>query len=642
PEAHARIAIGPVIFRQDILIDGAEVPRARLRMEAIPTGKPPPDDTEVGLFAAFQPRVPAPKSRGPRVDVRNARLGALDFAIEERAWSVHLPAVRARADLRYEGGDPAVEGLGLRVVPEAPLAGTLGLFGKRFAFADVRVDEFRTTRERPQDLRASLHGRIEGATATGSALLRDFFGPAASADVTVDLREAASLLNVLAASGDGSVPARLASGQPVGRIRINGPLADPAIDVEVDGILPLLGQPWVEGPVAARAHIQSGVVEVHEVRARALGAPARLNGRVDTRSGAWRAHVEIDGARTERIDPAFPGRLRGSVDLHGRIDSGDFDGTADLAVDLSQPGGLPRHTTARGQFTRQGSALLLNDFEIRAGGARVTLTGRVGLTPGDDSIALDATIDAAAPGRLLPALAGARGLHARLAIRGTRTRPRASGHATLRALAVGPIVLAFVRAPVVFDGETQTMHIDPIVGSVAGGTLHATIEIGPLRRGLPASLVLSGRIDGAELASAGIAGATGRADLRAEVSGTADALRGTAQLHAPQATLFGFSAAIEADVALDGGVVRIVRAEARQPDGGAIVASGTLDLGSRAIDLVAEATALDLARHGSAVASGTIDGRLTVAGTIDQPRLAGALRVAALALRGIGLGDGEL
>lgn len=622
PGAVAAVELWPILFLGQIRVHGAHVQRAEMRLEAISTTIA--DQTEFGLSAAFSSKIPpSPQERGIQVDVRDLRVDDFSLAIREVGWSLDVLHARARADIVHHGGSPAIEGLGLHVEADQPIEGTLGLFGKSFPLEKIRLREFSTLKERPQDLRGALSGLIAGATVDVKATLAGFFGPNGSAEVTMDVQHAAGLLNRLVAD--------LFAGEPSGHLQITGPLADSSIKADVQGVQLRAAPVWLGGPISARALIQGGVIDVPELRAICLGQPLLASAQLNLLTRRYHARVDIKNG--DLGGAGFAGRLSATLEIDGEIDAPVVPTLAgSIAFELSQM--AIGKVAGRGRFTLKGRQLTIEELVVSAAGADARLKGSVDLARGD--LALDAGVDAVHPGRLIAALEHGRGLRAKLRITGSWSRPQASGDVSLRSLVVGPVVLSNVDGRAMFDGET--LQLSTIVAHSGGGIVSGDLRVGPM--GPDATMDLRGEAYGLGLgALLGIAQAKGAAEGSIELHGPLSAPQGTIVFVAPQAELAGFPVAVDGQVRVERDRLVVDHLRATQSHGGTLEVSGALAMPSGELSFRAVAKSVSLDRKGL---FGMLDGELRVSGTQARPRLGGDLKASNLVWGSTILGDARL
>jgi autotransporter translocation and assembly factor TamB len=553
----------------------------------------------------------------------------VDLTVREGLGDVDLrgtAGTTGTADLVFEGTVPDLAALGLEELADRTVAGRLAARGR----LELR-DDSRTVR-----IEAQGRGLAVDGTAVGDLDLRADATEASAAIELLELRRDGDRVTLRGRADFGDVPvvslagdlavddlgpwAALAGleaeGRARGELRVRGPIDDPTGSLALRAEALSVGDQRVEEAVLA-ASVSPGEITLERLDVRLPDASLRLAARGEHED--WSAFR----VRLERLDLA-----------HG-----------DIAAGLQGP--------ARLELDADGAATV-RDFRLRGEGATLTLDGG---RRTDGSLAARLAVvrlDTALLARFLdapPPVSGIASLEVRLA--GTDDEPVVD--ATLAvdepAAELAELESALRSVAVELRIDRRAAELRRLTLETAGGTLRATGKLEATGGDLlaasedPASIRLAGtvRTEGLDLArvrplpggllldgtlaiDATVDGDAARPDLVGRIRWTGGSVAGLPDLPPVRGI------ELDARVTNEAAEVVALRAEAA---GATLGARGTctLDGGEpRAVDLVLDASAPDLARlirelrlEGLETVRGDAGVAIRVAGSVDDPRLSVAV-----------------
>lgn len=629
PEITVSVDLFALLFRGDFEVARARIPRATVILEATPVSPAatPAPQTELGLLAAFQSRHPKSTGRGPRFEIRDLAVDHIDFDLRQVDWGLHLPDASLAAGLRHDGGDVAIEGMPFSVRSRSPFDAKLRILGLDFDLRGLSLDRFGASPAHPSDLEAALTARTgEGSSLSVDGALTSIFAERTGIRMRLGLLRAGPLV------------ARL-SGLPIeGDVRVDstlwGDLATPTIDLGATGArLATAGVTLDDVSVGVR--ISGKAIEIQKFGATVLGGRATAKGRLDLERQVYDAQIHADGIDPGPLVPALAGTLYGDVHLRGPMDGRSAAADFDATLRMARPAPLSREIRARGSVHLHGRTVRTDALTLSVFGAAARLRGSADLDR--QWLALSVNVSGENPGRLVPALQGARGLSILGVVRGPFSRPAASGTISLRSFSIGPLTVTKISSP--FDLDPDAVALPSIQARAAGAFLRADASLRDLR-GAPV-LDAKGEVVGLDLAPLTADAIRGTISGGLNLAGPLSDLRGRASVRSERLEVAGTTIEdLEGSVRTEGGAVHLDDFRARSGTA-TIRARGSLAAGGALLASL-DIEGLSLNRTAPVPLGGTVTGHVELGGTLDAPKLGGRFDLFGFRLREVDLGDGHL
>lgn len=632
---------------------------------------------DVNIVAAMSPRERKEPNHGAFViRVDEVELGDVGFALgfstpEGRpSWWAKLDDVHAKAGLKYSSEHDLTTPEGpyffFRLVdvnaPKGELQlGDPGAGGYHFPLDGLRAEEFGVHGNVRQDLHfsASAHTLEAGVRASGQ--LVDAYSEHPGVHLVLDVDHGRGPLALL--------PAPLStwlSGDPRGRITIDGPFSHPVIDGDVRDILAdLEGLQFTDG--RAKLHFDEGKLTLHPAAGKIAHGEAAAD--VDLELGGvgrWTANVtlkDVDPSLVPKLPKALQAELAGRLAGRARLTGTLYERSRHVAIarlgaelERSRAGGhLPRKLTLSGAGLYSPTEVRLQGVTASGEGVTVAADGSIDPRSGrvDAAVRLDVGAHAAALARWgAPAGLTLEGAHASGRISGALLRPQLALHAVANGVSYQRRTLDKLEADLSLRGG------ELVVSDLSGSGLGASAIGGSAELGLfdgdllhpRATPTLRARLQAHGLSVAALTGwlsVQGKADVDLDLDGPLAHPHGRASLTLPELTIGG-------DV-YSGGALRLAFSDAganieelslHRARGGSVTGSGTIGWnGELALHLGPHdfpITAIPGLTASPVALAGTLSGDLSVGGTVDHPVPGGIFSLIGFKVREALLGQGSL
>jgi TamB, inner membrane protein subunit of TAM complex len=632
----------------------------------------------IGFLAALEPRKPAPppppgerkEAQGPGsfFQIVNADLGDLNAIFDfPGAWGLELRHARAAASLIQSTVDPRHPIFGFDVGPVvAEGGGWLRIIDDNLLpFDKVVINRVSTTQDRPDDIFLDLREARTGKTAlVGKGYFTGIYGATSipGIDLHAEFHDASDAFN------------QVIAGKKIEGLTLSGDDATAVADLS-DTFAKLKVKARFSGLDVAYPPYRAlnmgfglgfdGEAMKISVRDFKLGAPGGGDLTLEANLDANTLKLTADlGLKTFTTDSYVPPGLQllvgGHVSgqLHAKVDLAPTGPTAsirglDLRLDRRRAGGLPRSVRVHGEAALSPARVSTSGLTVEVPGATARAAGDIRLARQTVGLALEIVASD------LAKLLGSMGLptvgktaHVLARVDGPISSPTASGNATITGLGVGKRVVPEVRAR--FGLDSGIARVDGLSGDLFGGRLEASGSVRLYEKSTRhmlknpvVDLNLSARgIDVAAASDSDIV--SGRLSVEIHLKGAVDALTGAVRLPGRQPLVVaGQPLTIgPIDVALDGRTATIRQLHISRRAGGTVAVTGTAGLdGGLSLDI--ELGGLTLAGlPGVATAGveigGTVGAKLHVSGSVEHPRIAGAINLVGVSARGIALGNGQI
>lgn len=652
PRAKTRVDLLQLLIGGHLLLYDVQAERAACTVVARPD--PSQGGAEVvGLVEAFASPTPDKSDeRGPRVELNNVTLGSVELDLRFASWGVQLFGITARADFGLTGGPTEKEGVLFDVRARAP-RGTLTILSEKIPLRRVLVSRFRVTPDDPQSLWFDLNTLAGGSPLQARGRLTNTYRENTGVELELSSRAPAAVVQHVTGAAIGD------KAQVLGTIR--GPLSGPRIVANFRGVA--LGKaPLRVSATSGRAMLDFGanLARLTELSGETLGGHFTGEGSLNLTTGHWSAALALLRLDASPLADLLGGRLGGTVRLKGIIGEGARTSAAedrllavlDLKLRDRPRDWLPRTVAAAGSVHLDGSRLVLAGVRLRGDGQSLDARGTVDT----ETLRLNLRLGLRAPA-LQPWLSrhrlpiAARSATAQLAVSGFWPRLRASGELSAEGVGYDQLRLRRLAADLAFDGKTlrlSGLRARGYDGKIRG-SLAFSLFAGAITRPRRTPL-LSGALalQGFDLAALELLPEVrGRLDARVQLSGPLAAPQGTATFTLPRLMAFGQRYdGSTGRVGLLADRISIYRSRFPRRGGGLIRGwggvffDGRLDLRLEAEDFPLQAVPrvaelpLDL--------RGKIRGRVTLSGTLSDPRLAGTVALAEARVRGIAMGSGAV
>lgn len=632
----------------DVIISGLEVTGAEVVVAQVPSGRP--GETMVGIADAFMAREPSPD------DDSSFRLELNDFDVKQTRlrlafgpWSLELEGINTRGDFRLPGSDVAATGMVIRQTSRVA-RGVMKVGERQLKVGQIRLQHVPGLP--PTDLGIHLDTTVAGSAVKVRGTLADLYGPKRRFALRTDVGGAQHIVRAFAGGLISErAPIEVAA-------RIDERMEAPVITALARGGALDLDDPFAARLERARVTFRVGelVLLARDVAATAAGGKATAAGRLDLAAGTWNGHVKLRGGDLSSVSPELAGELSGNVALKGGLRSVDRGlAVASLRLRRTPRKGrdwLPREITASGTVHLGPRVLDLAGVKIQGGSIALEARGSVNVATRQVNLytRLKAPrLQRWLARRRLPAVA--RSVSSDVHVTGRFPDLRADGKLTARGVGYGALRLPELTAAVTFSGGA--LSLERIRSAGYGGKINGRARLDlfagsllrPRRRPIVQARVKAAGLDLTALGASPYA--IGRVFADAKVSGPLDDIKGEVTLRAPRVTLQGDR---YEDSRIRLGLLRdrvsIFEGLLRRAGGGTVRMWGDVYF-DRRLDL--RVTVAGFPVQGIPQASvaglglgGTIDGKLTVGGSFDDPRPAGAVRVRGARLRGVLLGAGKL
>lgn len=642
----AKVHIWGIIARGEVIVPEVHLHGGEVRVVS-EEGEPEP---YLGIAEAFLPVASAPsgdpKKEGagaPLLRFEDVHIHDTDFELKINRTHIAIADVSTRASLEIKG-DVGRDGLKL----------------------EARSISAGKGRAQQHALRATLqrlrgHGiRIEGQRLSVAELRFDVGGSPAKARGGID---------------------QLFTGDPVlaieGRLDQGAALAARLFDLPVKGrsgidfaLRGLAAEPRISASIASARAAFGGVaideigaktvidvaknrLDVSGFSARLLGGKAEGKGSLLFDTLQWKSEVQLEAVDPQGIAPALSGTLSGKVAARGRIGATQ-SGLAVLDLELRRRHRrrdlLPRKLGLKGSVHLGPKIVDLAGLTLSGDGNRVRGRGSINLERKSVNVYL--ALDLARVGRWMRAHFGidsVRSAKGKLHVRGRYPRLTASGTIQAQHVGYGQHRLDRVETDVRF--EEGRLTLSKIRSAGYGGSLRGSARLHlfggrvdrPLRNPtLQASLRARNfslaRLVGSDQAQAQVA-------AEIELSGPLRALKGSATLSTDELKLADERyRKVWARIGLLPDRISVYEAALVRLGGGKIRGWGDVFFDKKiALNLRPENFPLQGIpglKHPELRIRGLISGELMAAGGLDDPRIAGKLRLTDTSIRGARLGGG--
>ncbi|MCA9672781.1 MAG: translocation/assembly module TamB domain-containing protein [Myxococcales bacterium] len=375
PEALGRMELGPLISRLHVVVRSIKITKARVIVEEIT--RPGVKPGTVGLLAAFAPKGKSSGKPGPRLLFDNIDLSGLRLSLRFRHWSLELEnATLSDAAVAFSGGDVSKDGMYIRSRIDSP-RGSLTIAGTKLAMTDIKARHFGSPRETQAHIAASMHAKISGSSVSIDGAMTNVFRRGAGLDFRVNTHDGRVLMQrLLGKRFGGAVTAAMTIKGPMGGPRISGIFRGVSVDI-APGLVARDGHGKLDMDMA------KGTVTISDAVVQTLGGSVSGGARIAWEAGDWSAKLALAGLRPGSAIPVLRGKLGGTLDLSGRLSSGNRGlAVADVTLERagntsyrSTAGLLPRKLSVKGSAHIGPAIVDLAGVRISGGGNAVVARG---------------------------------------------------------------------------------------------------------------------------------------------------------------------------------------------------------------------------------------------------------------------------
>ncbi len=614
---------------------------------------------EVGLLSAFEPTDPTePKPKRAKVyDFNNLYIRRASISMHHRLFELYFHKLEARGDLVIRGASRDRRSEVRFSVKPSGGVGLLRMGGKTLALRGIRAPYVRTAPDQPTNLAFAVGGKVGAAGFRLSAEIHGFHQ-----STEPELRLHATVTDFAAPLAQFTGLALKGSDETLA-LNIEGPLRAPVFAARLWGLsgrYPIGGKNLEVEDIRARARLHGSKLKLESLTCQALNGALALRGQLELTGRTFDGRLDLKGLSitsllsTRRHRALLGGELAGHVGFAGSLEKRAIAvPSVDLTLTRSgRDGALPKRLRLRGGGGYDGARIQLERLELSGRGLKLSTRGQVEVASRRLKLAVKLEV-----GRLaqllrrarLPALARRLSLQGRL--RGTLRRPRLFGRATLRHVGHRHLRAKRLRSRITFMGGSLSLR--NAKADLAGGTVTGSGQVSVIRPGtwrLRRHPYFRGRFDLVAASLARLApgrGVHGRVGVKMRLKGRPGAITGQGRVRVRDARLAGQHVRRgQASLRLERDGLRFEGLAVHWAKGGTLRAAGRYDWRRRNLAVKGEIDALPLAAllppRVRRALRGRLSGRFHVRGEQARPLIDAVLRLAAVQLRGVRLGTGQV